>query len=103
MHPIAFQMKIFKGCEEEYKRRHDAIWPEMVTLLRDIGIKEYHIFLEEETSLLFGFLKMEDPSLLENLPDQPLMKKWWQYMSDIMETNTDLSPVTTPMKKVFTL
>ena len=96
-------MQLFPGCEAEYKKRHDEIWPELSTMLKQAGISEYSIFLDEETNSLFGFLKTEDQILLDNLPMQDLMKKWWVYMSDIMETNPDYSPVSIPLKELFYL
>lgn len=100
---IAFKMKLHKGKEEEYKKRHDQLWPELEQLLKTTGISEYSIFLDEETLLLFGVLKAKDPAQLDNLPSQPVMKKWWAYMKDIMESNPDDSPVSIPLKEVFYL
>src|SRR5215813_1738338 len=101
MSRIAFKMKLFKGYEAEYKKRHDEIWPELVTLLKQNGIEDYSIFLDEETSTLFGILKVHDPPALDKLPLDSVMKKWWSYMKDIMETNPDGSPVSVPLKEVF--
>jgi L-rhamnose mutarotase len=103
MQRIAFKMKLFKGKEAEYKKRHDAIWPELKSLLKTTGIKDYSIFLDEETNDLFGVLKIEDPMKLDELPHHPVMKKWWSYMKDIMETNEDESPVSVRMSEVFYL
>jgi L-rhamnose mutarotase len=103
MQRIAFKMKLFKGCEEEYKRRHDALWPELETLLKDAGIKDYSIFLDEETNALFGYLTINDITQLDELPKHPVMQKWWAYMKDIMETNDDNSPVNISLKEVFYL
>lgn len=103
MDRVAFKMKLFPGCEAEYKRRHDEIWPELSALLKETGISEYSIFLDEETGSLFGFLKAEDSQLLESLPAREIMQKWWAYMGDIMESNPDNSPVSTPLKEVFYL
>lgn len=96
-------MKLFPGFEAEYKRRHDAIWPELSTLLRDSGIEEYSIFLDSSTMDLFGCLRIADPVKLDKLPAEPIMQKWWDYMKDIMETNPDHSPVATTLKEVFYL
>jgi len=96
-------MKLQKGFEEEYRRRHEAIWPELASLLHDTGIREYSIFLEERTGQLFGFLKIEEPARLDRLPAQPVMQRWWAYMKDIMDTNPDASPVSIPLKEVFYL
>lgn len=103
MNRIAFKMKLFNGCEDEYKKRHDAIWPELKTLLKETGVEDYSIFLDKETNILFGVLKVKDPLKLNELPNHPVMKKWWGYMKDIMESNEDNSPVSVPLKEVFYL
>ena len=103
MQRIAFKMKLFKGCEAEYNRRHEIIWPDLQQLLKASGVEDYSIFLDDETNFLFGVLKIQYPIKLDELPLQPVMKKWWAYMKDIMETNEDNSPVTIPLKEVFYL
>ena len=103
MHRVAFKMKLNKGFEDEYKKRHDRLWPELEELLKKTGISEYSIFLDAETNALFGILKAEDPSALNNLPSNLVMQKWWAYMKDIMESNPDNSPVSIPLKEVFYL
>jgi L-rhamnose mutarotase len=103
MQRVAFKMKLFKGYEEEYKRRHDALWPELEALLKDTGIKDYSIFFDDETNILIGYLTIDDATKLDSLPRQPVMQKWWAYMKDIMETNEDNSPVNIPLKEVFYL
>lgn len=98
---IAFTMKLFPGYEAEYRRRHATIWPELQSLLKDAGIREYSIFLEEESLLLFAYLVIDEPVNLDRLPVHPVMQKWWDYMKDIMESHPDHSPVTHPLKEVF--
>jgi L-rhamnose mutarotase len=100
---IAFKMKLFRGFEEEYRKRHDELWPELRELLKSAGIYEYSIFLDETTNDLFGFLKAENPKTLNDLPAHPVMQRWWKYMGDIMESNSDNSPVSIPLKEVFFL
>lgn len=94
-------MKLFKGNEDEYKRRHDFLWPELKELLNQTTISDYSIFLNEETGDLFGVMKVDDTEKLDDLPLHPVMKKWWAYMKDIMESNDDHSPVSIPLKEVF--
>ena len=103
MNRIAFKMKLHRGKEAEYKRRHNELWPELEQLLKQAGIEDYSIFLDEETNDLFGILKIEDSKQLDELPKHPVMKKWWAYMKDIMESNADNSPVSVPLKEVFYL
>ena len=103
MQRVAFKMKLFKGCEAEYKKRHDEIWNELKELLKQRGVKDYSIFLDEETNDLFAYLTVEDAKRLDELPEEPVMKKWWNYMKDIMETNEDNSPKVVSLKEVFYL
>jgi len=103
MKRFAFKMYLNKGAAEEYKKRHDAIWPDLVSLLKNTGIEDYSIFLDEESSTLFGVLKISQPEALDTLPGKEIMKKWWDHMKDIMQTNPDNSPVNIPLKEVFHL
>lgn len=96
-------MQLYPGKIQEYKRRHDEIWPELATLLREATISDYSIFLDETTHSLFAVLKVEHPGLVDELPAHPVMKKWWAYMKDLMESNDDDSPVSIPLKEVFYL
>ncbi|KAF1018764.1 MAG: L-rhamnose mutarotase [Acinetobacter bereziniae] len=100
---IANRMQVNMGQEAEYKRRHDEIWPELSQLLKEHGIHEYRIFLDEETCALFAILMVENPDRLIDLPSNPIMQKWWAYMKDIMPSNSDFSPVSTELKEVFYL
>lgn len=94
-------MKLFPGYEAEYRRRHAAIWPELQSLLKETGIREYSIFLDEGTLLLFGCMVIDDPANLDRLPAHPVMQRWWEQMKDIMESHPDNSPVTRPLQEVF--
>jgi L-rhamnose mutarotase len=101
MERVAFKMKLKAGFEEEYKKRHNKIWPELKEKLYRTGIYDYSIFLDKETLTLFGVQKLKDNNTVEELPSKEIMKKWWDYMKDIMETNPDDSPVTTVLDEVF--
>ena len=103
MQRVAFKMQLHKGFEEEYRKRHDTLWPELEKLLKDSGIADYSIFLDPSTNALFGVLKIKDARALDTLPSDPVMKKWWARMKDIMESNEDNSPVSLPLKEVFYL
>ena len=100
---IAFKMKLKPGFEEEYKRRHDALWPELKALLKENGIYDYSIFLDTETNILFAVQKNSGTQGSQDLGKNPIVKKWWAYMADLMDTNPDNSPVTIPLREVFHL
>lgn len=101
MQKVAFTMRLKSGVAAEYKKRHDEIWPELVSLLKEAGISDYSIFLDESTGTLFGVQKLREGHSAEALPRQAIMKKWWAYMADLMETNPDHSPVVNPIEMVF--
>jgi L-rhamnose mutarotase len=101
MEKIAFTMQLDPGQKTEYIRRHETIWPELKDLLVDAGISDYTIFLDEDTSILFAVLKRSSNHAMDALPDNKIMRRWWEYMAPIMKTNEDNSPVSRPLEQVF--
>jgi L-rhamnose mutarotase len=100
---IAFRMFLKPGNVAQYKQRHDDIWPELVALLKSSGVSDYSIYLDEENSVLFAVLKRGAQHTMDTLPNQPVMKRWWVYMGDLMRTNADGSPVVEPLPCLFHL
>ncbi|MBP0484948.1 L-rhamnose mutarotase [Sagittula salina] len=101
MEKHAFAMQLLPGRAEEYKRRHDAIWPELVTLLKEAGISDYSIHLDESSGTLFGILWRRADHGMDALPDSPVMQRWWAHMADIMPTHPDNEPVVRPLVPMF--
>lgn len=101
MEKLAFKMRLKPGAKEEYRKRHDEIWPELVALLRDAGVSDYSIHLDEETNILFAVLWRARAHRMDDLPRHALMRTWWAHMADIMETHPDNEPVATPLATVF--
>lgn len=99
----AFKMKLFPGNRDEYKKRHDLIWPELVDVLKQHGAKSYSIFLDEETNILFSYIEMDNIEDWNKVSETKVCKKWWDFMKDIMDTNEDNSPVSTELCNVFDL
>ena len=99
----AFKMYLKPGFENEYEKRHKEIWPELKKLLKESGISDYIIFLDKETNILFASQLVDGDSSSQDLGENPIVKKWWEYMADIMDTNPDNSPVSVPLKEVFYL
>ncbi|UOQ44990.1 L-rhamnose mutarotase [Halobacillus salinarum] len=96
-------MYVNKGSYEEYKRRHDELWPEMNAALKEHGAHNYSIFLNEQTGELFAYLEIEDEEKWEQMSGTDVCRRWWAYMADIMETNDDHSPVSVELKDMFYL
>ncbi len=101
MQRLAFKMKLNPGQKEAYKKRHDELWPELHQLLKDNGVSEYSIFLDEETSTLFAFQKVSGAGGSQDLASNPIVQKWWAFMADIMEVNPDNSPISIQLEEVF--
>ncbi len=99
----AFKMKLYEGKVEEYKKRHDELWGGMIDLIHEHGGKEYSIFFDEETNILFGVIEIEDEEKWAKTANTEINRKWWDFMADIMETNPDNSPVSVNLKEVFYL
>jgi L-rhamnose mutarotase len=100
---IAFRMTLHSGQADEYRRRHDAIWPDLVAALRDAGVVDYRIYLDETTHQLFAVLTRKLDHAMDALPEAPIMRRWWAMMADIMDTQSDLEPVSVPLTEVFRL
>lgn len=99
----AFKMKLHPGMEAEYRKRHDEIWPDLVDLLHEAGVRDYTIHLDRETNILFGVLSRPKDHTMASLPEHPVMRRWWAHMADIMESNPDNSPVAVDLVNVFYL
>lgn len=103
MEKIAFTMRLNPGMAAEYRRRHDAIWPELVELLRRSGISDYSIYLDEASHTLFAVLRRTPDHAMDLLPQEPVMRRWWDHMKDIMACHPDGSPVVQPLAPMFHL
>ena len=103
MHRLAFKMHLNDGQKEIYIQRHNDLWPELKQVLKDAGVSDYSIFLDEETNVLFAVQKVTDEGGSQDLNNDAVVRKWWDYMADVMKVNEDNSPVSTPLEEVFYL
>jgi L-rhamnose mutarotase len=97
----AFKMQVYNDCFDEYKRRHDNLWPEMAEMLKEHGVYSYAIFLDEGTGQLFAYAEIADEKQWQAIADTPVCRRWWHFMHDIMETEADESPVSLSLRQVF--
>jgi L-rhamnose mutarotase len=100
---IAFRMTLHPGLAAEYEKRHDEILPELVNALKGAGVSDYSIWLDPEDNHLFGVLTRSDDNTLDALPQTEIVKRWWAFMCDIMDSHPDNSPVQIPLRRVFYL
>lgn len=99
----AFKMKVYSEQVAEYIRRHNPIWPELETVLKEHGANNYSIFLDSESNYLFAYVEIVSEQKWNAIAQTEICQKWWKYMSDLMETNTDDSPVSAELTEVFHL
>ena len=97
----AFAMQLKPGMEKEYKRRHDTIWPELVAELRKAGVSNYSIYLDSKTLRLFAFQYLADDATDDQLASKAIVRKWWDSMADLMDTNPDNSPAVEDLAEMF--
>lgn len=104
---LAFKMQLKPGVVAEYKRRHDELWPELAQALKDAGIADYWIFLDEDTLALFGVLKRlpgaAHAQAFEALDSLPVMRRWWDFMAPLMLVEPGNKPLQWPLKPLFHL
>ena len=98
-----FKMKLNDGMAVEYKTRHNQLWPEMKDIIHNHGGKNYSIFLDEDTNVLFGYIEIENEELWNQVGKTDINQKWWDFMASIMETNDDNSPVSKDLDLMFHL
>ena len=98
-----FKMQLYPGMEEEYERRHNELWPEMVDMIHAHGGRNYTIALDPDTLTLFGYIEIDDPKRWAAGADTAINRQWWDFMADIMETNEDNSPVSVDLPVLFHL
>lgn len=99
----AFVMHVYKDNYDEYKKRHDELWPELKEAIFAHGAISYSIFLLEQTGQLFGYLELSDEQNWDALAQTEICQKWWAYMEPLMKTNDDNSPVSIDLKCVFNI
>jgi len=99
----AFVMSVAPGREQEYATRHQPIWAELAAVLRAHGSHNYSIFLDPATRQLFGYVEIEDEARWQAVARTEVCQRWWRFMSDIMPSNSDGSPVSRGLHEVFHL
>lgn len=91
MERYAWKAAVLPGKLEEYKRRHDSIWPEMKEVLAAAGIRNYTIWNVGEE--LFGYYECGSVAEAARIQaESPVVDRWNEYMKDVMKM--DMDPVT---------
>ncbi len=97
----AFKMQLKPGRAEVYRRRHEEIWPELERELAAAGVVEYLIFLDESTNTLLAVQWLKEGHRADKLPESPVVRQWWDFMADVVQTGPGNTPVVIPLKEMY--
>jgi L-rhamnose mutarotase len=96
-------MTLKPGYEDEYRKRHNPIWPELEDALKKHGVQNYSIFLDRAANSLFAYVEIESEELWRQIAETNECRRWWAFMKELMITNPDDSPVACELDEVFHL
>ena len=99
----SFRMSIHDGNGAEYERRHNPIWDELRDTLVQHGVRDYSIFLDDETGDLFAYAEIESEERWKALASTEVCRRWWRSMRELMPSNPDDSPQARGLREVFHL
>ncbi len=94
-------MMLKPGSRLEYERRHNPIWPELETVLKEHGVRSYSIFLDHTTDRLFAYAEIESEERWRQIAAPEICQQWWALMKELMLTNADNSPIAIDLDEVF--
>ncbi len=97
----AFLMSLHPGQHDEYRRRHNLIWPELAQTLKAHGVHHYSIFLHENTHQLFGYVEIEREECWAAIAETDICRRWRASMQEIMPSNSDSSPISAELTPCF--
>ncbi len=102
MKKVGFKLKLKDNVQEEYKKRHDQIWPEMIEVLDKAGIKNYSIWNIGKD--LFGYYEVENLEYCNKVQtESEIVARWNIYMKDLLESKTDSEGKVVPVIKSMDL
>lgn len=88
MQRTCFLMEIIPGREEEYQRRHDAIWPELVDALRNAGVRNYSIFRRGTTVIAYAECHPDAATAFGKVGETDVNARWAEWFTDVLAQHT---------------
>lgn len=74
------------GMEQEYIKRHEAVWPEVIRALREAGLSNFTTFMKDNQ--LFAFIEADDfRASWAKFQANPDTQRWEKYMSEVLLTD----------------
>jgi L-rhamnose mutarotase len=89
MERACFTFEIHPGKEDEYRRRHDEIWPEMVTDIREAGLRNYSLFRRGSQIVAYAECHPDIATAFAKLGESEVNARWAKWFEDVIVTLTD--------------
>lgn len=84
MERVCFAFEIYEGMEAEYKKRHDAIWPELVVALKESGFTNYSIFRRGLNMVGYFEAVPDSRSALAKIGTYEVNTRWAEWFKDVI-------------------
>ena len=99
----SFRMTLKEGKLEEYKKKHDEVWPEITKALTKAGVINYSIYYDKKDNTLIEYMELEDNNTFHQLEELDILKKWNVFMKELLETKSeeDATPLVRELLEVF--
>jgi L-rhamnose mutarotase len=98
----AFRLQLI-GSQEEYKKRHSPVWPDLAAMLKSHGVSNYSIFLHSQDGGLFGYAEVQSEELWAQIGQQNITSKWCISMEHLVLMDQKGQPVGVDLEEVFHL
>ena len=99
----SFRMTLKNGKYNEYKKKHDEIWPELSSALTLLGIRNYSIYFDLKDNTLIEYMELTNDNKFDQMEELEIVKKWNSYMADLLVTKSEknTSPIVDELVPVF--
>ena len=99
----SFRMTLKEGVIDEYKKKHDEVWPEISKALTNAGVTNYSIYFDKKDNTLIEYMELKENNTFDKLEELDILKKWNVYMKDLLVTisEDDATPVVNELAEVF--
>jgi L-rhamnose mutarotase len=88
----AFVIQAKPGMAAEYEKRHNPIWPELQQALKAYGVRNYSIYLRNDSGELFGYFEVEDEERFGQIAKSEVCQRWWRHMTEVLICASPNSP-----------
>lgn len=103
MERVCFTFELYEGVEEEYKRRHDEIWPELVADIKAAGFSNYSLFRRGSQIVAYAEVDPDLATAMSKLASSDANARWSAWFEDLIVNLTDAKGRLMSMQEVWHL